>query len=546
MGTRITFAQHIYANLTTEQSPAGRRGYQTLSYTRDRLSASAVRAIENRSQHRSTQGIKSKWQFFGLPGEQVVISYLTGVPEPDEFGRKGQHMAHSIIIEPRDWGLIGSTPFGLMMPTSFCQTMDQALTLGNLKTGELNAASLDITQYGPARAIALAQQWTAEELCKLARLACHPQVILQRGHFVSIVGNEQQILAALELALLLAPAPRLTCAFDTSSAGCSWPRELNFWGQGFAEQREARSPFVVLAEQRKVRLPDGWSPPQTQYEYFLTTQLNSGQIASIPSQQQAVHIISSALTGQSVTPGMLAGVSDVVKNDFASANQLALTKRIADLLPNDLPEYFEDKILSKIGRTPKERLEWLLRNPAGEELGEILFWILADWSDDPGREIKRSITPIIVRHAGLRLLFGLWGQDRREIYSSLSIMEADEYRRYLQKLSLRTYAKAQDFFCAKHLNLWFQILYGQFDVPKLVEGISFVALYGTQSDCDQLKGVVENLTESEDRNDLLKSLNEKPFRKQVKTLISALKESLRPKSDSAAGGSSWLKRITRS
>jgi hypothetical protein len=545
MSSRITLAQHVYANLTADQSPTLRRGYQTLFYSRDRLTTGAVRAIESRSQHRSTQGVESKWQFFSLPEGQAVISYLTGVPEPDEFGRKGRYLAHSIIIEPSDWKLIGSTPFGLMVPVHFYRTMDQALNSGDLKTGELGAASLDIARYNSDRAIALVRQWTAEELSKLVRLTYHTQGILERGHFVSFIGNGQQILAALEVALFFAMTPRLRCAFDTSAAGCSWPRDTNFWGQGFGEQREARTPFVVLAEQKKVRLPDDWHPPYTPDEQWLKDQIDTGQIAGIPSQQEAVHSISSALIGQPETSGSFFEISEVVRTDFAKANDATLTQRIANLLPKDLEPYLVEIILSKIGRTSSARLEWLLKNPNGEGLGEILFAMMADWGEGPSNKVKQSMTSLIARHAGLRLLFGLWAGDKREIQTSLSMMGPDEYMRYVQKLSLRKYGKKQNFFCAKHLDLWFRIFHGQLLDSELHEGISFVARYGNQSDCDQLTAIPEKIDSSSAR-DLLQWLDKQSFRKQVKALIAALKESLQKKSESEPERSSWLGRFKRS
>jgi|SRR5215213_1284559 len=530
----ITCAQHIYGNLTTEQSPIRRRGYQTLFYTHGQLTPEAVRAIESRAQHRVTQGTTGKWQFYGLPQGLTVISYLAGVPEPDEFGRRGRYLAHSLLLDTANWRLTGSSPFSLMEPKYFCQTMQQVLALGNLKTGELAPAVLEVTPHQTDRAVALAQQWNPDELWKLARLVCHPQGILQRGHFVSFVGNEQQIYEALKVAFHLAAAPRLDCTFDTAAAGCSWRREINFWGQGFAEEREARTPFVVLAAEKKVRVPSDWSPPETPYEHWLKTQLTPRKLATIQRDQQGIYLMSSTLTGEVTKTDQLPLISVEVQNDFAKANDAALMERIERLLPKPLPPYLVDTILARIGRSSIARLQWLYRNPAGEGLGDILFDIFADWGESLTDEAQRSMTSVVSRHAGLRLLFALWARNEREIHNSVSAMNPDEYRRSLQKLSQRRFVQVHDFFCAKHLNLWFDMLASEITLEHVVAGISVVATHGTQNDWNALAAIPEQVKLPSQREALLKWLNGKSFRKQLKALDEAFKESLRTKSGSSS------------
>lgn len=536
----ITCAQHVYGSLTTEQSPIRRRGFQTLFYTRDQLTLEAVRAIETRAQYRPSQEAKGKWQFYELPQGQTVISYLVGVPEPDEFGRRDRYLAHSLIIEPANWRLIGSSPFDLMQPTRFCQTLDHALSLGNLKTGELSSASLDVVPSQSDNAVALAEQWTPAELWKLARLVCHPQNILQRGLFVSFVGTEQKIYEALRVAFLLVPVPRLNCTFDTSAMGCTWPREMTFWGQGFSEEREARTMFAVLAAQKKVVVPNDWCPPETPYEHWLKTQLDPRRLATIHVHQEDVYVMSSTLTSEAKPTEQLSPIPEVVQNDFANANDGAVIERIEALLPKPLPSYLVECVLAKIGRSARARLQWLIANPNGEGLGEILFEILADWDDSLAADATRSLTPIISRHAGLRLLFALWAKDAKEIHNSLSVMTAEQYRRYVQKLSQRRYAQVHNFFSAKHLRQWFYILDSRIKLKDIGIGISYVATYGTQSDWDDLVVLAGEIRSPEERKRLLHWLKGESFRKHMKPLVSALKESLEPKSGSTSQGSTSI------
>jgi hypothetical protein len=546
MPPTISIAQHIFASLTREQSPSRRRGYQTLFYTRNRLTAADVRAIEDRAQYRVTQGEKGKWQFFWLPTRQAVISHLVPIPEPDEFGRKGRYLAHSLIVSASDWQSLNSTPFGLMKAASFCRTMNQALALGDLKTGELSATSLDISQARDERARELARLWTPDELWNLARLACHPHAITDGRQFVAFVGDDQQINEALDVAFLLPPPPRSGCSFDTSAVGCSWPREVTFWGQGFADEREARTPFIVYAAQRKVRRPHGWHPPRTPYEQWLKSMINTKQFSLLQKDQRNVHLLSGALGGHSEGQDEMREITVSVKKDFAEANQAQIEERIAGLLPDQFPGYLRDKVLSKIGRTPQAQLEWLIKNSDGEALGDILFELLGEWREAPAPELMRSMLLTFGRHSGLSLLFSVWAGDEKEIQRKLSIMTAEQYQRYVTKLRSRTSSEPWHFFSAKHLHAWFALFDQRMQLTDVAQGISLVAKHGSEPELNELSAVAVLIASLEDRKDLLEWLKEEPFHRRVKSLRSALEQSLRqksePASDNPAPVRSWINR----
>jgi hypothetical protein len=547
MPATVTVAQHIFASLTREQSPTRRRGYQTCFYTHGLLTATAVRAIEDRAQHRTTQGEKDKWQFFWLPGQQAVISHLVSVPEPDEFGRKGRYLMHSMIVSASDWRLLDCNPFVLMNPANFSRTMDRALALGDLRTGEMSAVRMEVSSGGRReRARALSDQWPTDELWKLARLTCHALAITSGGQFVAFVGDDRQINEALEVAFLLPPMPRTDCSFDTAAAGCSWPRAVTFWGQGFSEEREARTPFVVDAAQKRVRLPHDWRAPITPTEVWLKPLVSSRQFSVIQKDQGGVHLLSAVLEGRSEGRVEALGLAGSVRSSFAAANQARIEERLDSLFPAQLPDYLREKALSKIGRTPQARLDWLIMNPAGEELGDILFGIIREWAESPSPEVMQALSPLMGRHPGLRLLLALWSHEEREIQHTLSAMTAEQYRRYVQELRSRPSCSPRYFFSAKHLRDWFAIFIRQgINLGELVEGISLTAKYGGEQELEDLTAVAGLLDETE-RQCLLQLLEEQPFHKRVKSLKVALKQGPRansePASDSPTFGLGWLTR----
>lgn len=543
MPATITAAQHIFASLTREQSPTRRRGYQTCFYTRGQLTPAAVRAIEGRAQHCAAQGDKGKWQFFWLPTQQAVVSHLVSVPEPDEFGRKGRYLMHSMVISAADWGLIGCNPFPLMNPKNFSRTMDTALALGDLKTGEMGAVRLEVGPGGE-RARTLSELWPTDELWKLARLACHPLAIAGGGQFVAFVGDEQQIREALEVAFLLPPAPRADCSFDTAAAGCSWPREVTFWGRGFSDEREGRTPFVVDAARRKVRLPHDWPVPLTPTEVWLKPLVVSRQFAVIQKDERGVALLSDVLEGRSRGGAEALGIAGSVRGSFADANQARIEERLIGLLPEKLPEYLCAKVLSKIGRTPREWLDWLIMNPAGEGAGDILFDILREWDESPSPEVMRAVLPLAGRHAGMRLLLALWSQDEREAFRGVAAMTAEQYRRYAQ--SLRSRAAPRHFFSAKHARDWYALFVGPGSkLDELVEGVSLVVRYGSEQDLEDLTALAGVLDAGE-RLTLLQLLEEESFHRRVKSLKAALKQGPGHNSEPGSGGTTsrtgWFSR----
>ncbi len=295
MSAVVNASQHVFAHLTKEQSPTRRSGYQSLFHTRDQLTADEVREIEDRAQFRTKTG-GDKWQFYSLSSQKAVITRYVTVPEPDEFGRTGRYMAHSLVISPSDWAAIDFNPFGLMRATNFCGRIDDVLKLGDLRSKSIGTVRVEVSPARMERARSLWSEWPADELWKLARLSCHPGNITGTGQFVAFIGDASQINEALALIFLLSPIPRINCSFDTSSTGCNWPREVNFWGRGFAEEREARTPFVVYAAQRRVKLPGSWSPPLTPHEQWLQRTIESGAALTGRDHRNA-QLLSSALAG---------------------------------------------------------------------------------------------------------------------------------------------------------------------------------------------------------------------------------------------------------
>jgi hypothetical protein len=539
MPATITVAQHVFASLTREQSPTRRPGYQTCLYTHGLITTAAVRELEARTQHRASQGQKGKWQFFWLTSGQAVVSHLSSVPEPDEFGRKGRYLAHSMIVSAADWHQLDSNPFALINAASFTSTMERALALGDLRSGEVGPTCVEVNPAGcRARARSLSEQWPTDELWKLARLACRPLTITSGGQFVAFVGDDQQIREALEVAFLLPPAPRENCSFDTAAAGCSWPRGVSFWGQGFSNEREARTPFVVDAAHKKIRLPHDWltSVPLTPNEVWLKRLVHSREFSAIQKDQRDISILSAVLEGRTGSRAAALGVAGKVRSSFADDNRAQIEARLNEMFPERLPDYLRDAALTRIGRTPGGRFDWLIMNPAGEGLGEILYGILREWEQPPTEELLLALTPLARGHAGLHLLLSLWSQDWGKIQRSLSAMTAEQYCRHVPELFTRPSCSPRHFMSAKHLHDWFALFVRRgLKLGELVDGISLVVRYGDDKDFEDLT-VIAGLIDADNRLHLLKELEKLPDHKRLKSLKAALRQEIPTNPEPAPDG----------
>src|SRR6185295_105512 len=198
-------AQHVSGVLTSEQSPRGKGGYQILLSTSDGLTKDEIRKIESREKYGSAQCEKSKWQFYRLPDDRPVVSRIMPIPEPDEFGRRGRYLAHSLVFGASDWQHLDEALLSLLNPDNFFSSLDQVLAHDGFKTGQIGYASVKSGPEWIRQALNLLREWSGEHLNDLARLVRDPQRLIERGHYVALIGSEEQILNALGVVFLLAP-----------------------------------------------------------------------------------------------------------------------------------------------------------------------------------------------------------------------------------------------------------------------------------------------------------------------------------------------------
>ncbi len=166
---QITVSQHIYSSVPQEQSPNGRRGYQTLFYTQDALTREDVFILADRAQYHTNDTEPVKYQFFMLSEGKAVISQIVPLAELDEFGRKGRYLAHSLILSATDFKALEFSPWGGLQQKAFISTLTDAFQQGE-QNGNIAPKTINVSTQWQNGALQIARSLNPKQLETIARL----------------------------------------------------------------------------------------------------------------------------------------------------------------------------------------------------------------------------------------------------------------------------------------------------------------------------------------------------------------------------------------
>lgn len=253
---KLSAAQHVSGMLTSGQSRTGQAGYQTLFCTRDVLEPDEIRIIERQAQLSFAGDSQAKWQSYRLSSNRHVISRLTPIAETDEFGRRGRFFAHSLIFDAANAVQVDETLFDLLQVASFFVSLDRVLASDAMNSGNIPAVAIDCKMQSAKEAQNSLGDWNGEQLHQLYLLMREPRQLLDQRQHVILAGSESEILAALKVAFLLAPASaRKFCSFDTRAPACLDQSDVVFWGHG--AQASETADYLIDGGRREVRIPAG-------------------------------------------------------------------------------------------------------------------------------------------------------------------------------------------------------------------------------------------------------------------------------------------------
>lgn len=429
--------QHFYSRLSREESPKRQSGFQTVFCSKE-LSPELVRAIEDRSQYNSAPGDPVKRQFYALPGGFMGISQSLPLAEPDEFGRKGRYLTHTLIFSEQDLQPLGA-PFDIFTQFRFVTTLAGMLESGDRSTGHSPALRLDIRAEWENRALQSVQRWQPESLHRLGRLAWQISRLAEKRESVFLIGDDAERLNTLVVLFLLAsPTQRTQLSFDSHALGCSWGREIFFWAQGFfTGDQLIRMTHKVDCRARTVE-SNLSSQDDSLYGRWLIESSMAQGLAKSSKRQLAAAALGDYLSDPSgPVPGTVPPIPDDIVSQFARMDPNAVAARWSAYFPPGLSRELTWSPNTPLVRMPEEYLSVLLDGITRDQVQEILFERLVSLSE-PLAKNDRQILEKWIRenqHAGLSALLAFWAKDEKGWAKSISQVTPEHYEALLSGIS---------------------------------------------------------------------------------------------------------------
>lgn len=168
----VTAAKQIFSHVPgLQQSPQKRRGFQTLMRTPAMLTWCAP--IENHALYPASPENPTKRQFYALPGQLAVAAQSVVLPQPDEFGRKGRYLTHTLVFDAATFAQVGACPLDVFAQFRFAATLAEVFAQGRVGHADIPPVqiTLEQPQWEAPAAMQLAQTWPGDRLSQLGRLA---------------------------------------------------------------------------------------------------------------------------------------------------------------------------------------------------------------------------------------------------------------------------------------------------------------------------------------------------------------------------------------
>lgn len=427
--------QQIYGNVEKEQSPRGRGGFQTLFYTQTGLTEAELSEAEERLLYFPSEVTPIKRLFFTLSGGKVVVAQIHHLPRPDQFGRGGRYLAHSLIFAPESLPLFEAAPFWLFRQFDFVSTVEEALERGDSATGDIPPARLELPDR-PAHELEAARHWPVAEYKKLALLALRVEQQRRERNAIIFAGSPAQIEAALEAAFLPVPLSlRPDCSFDTYFYRCNLVATY-FWAIGLPEP-PARVKFALVqaeAPQLRGNIPAG---PETAYERWVWAVLDDGRLAEIPAQRESAFALAEWLDGRQYAQQPFEAASPQLVEAVLVANPQPVRETLHRRVEQNLPPALAERTAEQLYRQaePTDLYRYLRQGVALPQLLDSLAesYAAQQWQKPPRPETK-ALANILEQspHPLLTIFLAYWTQSRRHFLDALARLEAADYRRFVE------------------------------------------------------------------------------------------------------------------
>ena len=423
--------QHIYANVEVEQSPQRRRGFQTLFYTRSALTEAEIEKMESRLAYFSSDTNPRKLVFYSTDDGNIAVAQCVPLSGEDQFGRGGRYIAHSLIFPPEQFERIGNNPFTIFQHFPFITTVEEALSRGDFKTGDISGVTLE-TPSELDMTVECVGRWHESELKQLAMSALEAERLSRERTSLAFHGAVDEIEQAILTALLLVPPPlRTLCSFDTYFHRCNI-NATYFWAVGLPTQATLPNFIPVDAGARRV-LKEIDYPVETPYQRWVLHAISGGDASDVFGNQTEACALSEFLMRQDDN----CPVSTFHPlRQFFKVNGADVEAKLHQLLLDKLPSPLANRLFPVYQSLPAEEILNYFRN--GFDMRELTTKLdhiyLKLLPNAPNRTEIDALGKLLkqVDHLRLRILHACWKRQREPLRRALIELSDEEYRGFIE------------------------------------------------------------------------------------------------------------------
>ena len=431
----VTAAQHIFSHVPAEQSPQKRRGFQTLMRT-PALTPDLVRAIENHALYPASPENPTKRQFYALPGQLAAVAQSVALPEPDEFGRKGRYLTHTLVFDAATFAQLGACPLDVFAQFRFAATLAEVFAQGRVGHADIPPVQITLEPQWEARAMQLAQTWPGDRLSQLGRLAWLASTLQAQRQSVYLAGDAAAQLEALSVCFLLAaPRQRFDLSFDTHALGCEWPRDVTFWAQGYAALPETPVPHLVDVTRKQITTRFG-PRDDTPFAVWMLNELTARRLRTNQQEQTWALQLDMCLHGaEGDRPPFDASMSDAFVSRFAQLNAAAVAARWLVQAPAGLSSSLLQTLLQQAAAQAPRLLSVLRERAHISDCQEFVFQTLLDLRLTLSAADRQVLTRWLTAapHPGLSALLSFLAQDDKAYAQNLLTLKIEDYQYIIER-----------------------------------------------------------------------------------------------------------------
>jgi len=480
--------QHIYGNVEKDKSPRSVGGFQTLFYTISGLAENEIEEMEARLLYFRSHIEPVKRIFFKTSTGKIVISQITPLADPDQSGRMGRYIAHSLIFTIDSFEAIGANPFCIFQNFDFVSSIESAFQRGDFQTRNIPAINIEISQYSDQESKESAN-WPLEEYEKLALLALKAKQMAGNHISVSFIGEPEYVEKALKAIFPVVPISlRQNCTFDTYFYRCN-PVSIYYLGIGMLERPGKPGSTVVDIQQHIVLLPSLLNPENI-YERWVIKTLNSGELQNIAPYKEQVYALGEWLYENNYNVDALDSASKEIIETIFFYEPDAVRKKISRQLKKILPMSLAERILEYVHRYKDTyALYNELRN--GFEMSYLLNALYSVYDDGkcqpPSSNEIQSLGNLLKNnhHVGLSFLHACWMNQYNQIRDILKKLDEVQYRNYVEKAIKFRLVKSTELLIPDRGKIFLD-LYFSLREPNQINWVSLVQSILEIDDIEQL------------------------------------------------------------